>query len=491
MTSIAKSTTYDQDAQLVEQCRAGDQAAFGEIVTRYQSLVCGLAYSATGSRTHSEDLAQEVFVTAWRSLRDLREPTRLRAWLCGIARNIINGDLRRLGRQPAHDAASLDSIGELPEAHSQPTETVISNEEMMLLWREIEGLPDSYREPLVLYYREHRSVDKVAAALGLTPDTVLQRLSRGRRLLQERMLAFIETTLERSNPGPQFRLQIMAALPALAGGSSAMALSTASKGGAAAKTGLFGIFLTWAAPLVGVFAAIGVSWAEIAQAQSVPERKFAARWLLLMWLNVVALVVGISWVVSQTHDAADRGDIAAPILPLVAVWSGFAMIAVTLVVLMNRRKAVLRRTLVAQGAVPSSPARPPSFRQRSLTVFAVLISLFWVLIFLAWQTGDRRVALAIVAGLVVWGGLPLWFGRRHPATAEAEQKAGAWFVAASGLLFLAVLNARLGVWLAGLYGVSGDRMQQLLPMAIIHWLSAVLIGWTVLLLLLTRPRRSR
>ena len=90
MTPVAASA----DAELVSASLAGNREAFGYIVSRYQSLVCSLAYSATGSLSQSEDLAQETFFAAWKHLGDLREPAKLRAWLCGIARNHINNFLR-------------------------------------------------------------------------------------------------------------------------------------------------------------------------------------------------------------------------------------------------------------------------------------------------------------------------------------------------------------------------------------------------------------
>src|SRR5579872_6494080 len=78
------------DGDLVGQSLSGSRDAFGQIVIRYQSLICSLAYSATGSLSQSEDLAQETFVSAWKHLAELKEPCKLRAWLCGIARNLIN-----------------------------------------------------------------------------------------------------------------------------------------------------------------------------------------------------------------------------------------------------------------------------------------------------------------------------------------------------------------------------------------------------------------
>ena len=62
------------DAELVARSAEGDREAFGQIVTRYQTLICSVAYNATGQIAQSEDLAQETFLTAWRELRQLREP---------------------------------------------------------------------------------------------------------------------------------------------------------------------------------------------------------------------------------------------------------------------------------------------------------------------------------------------------------------------------------------------------------------------------------
>ena len=88
------------DADLVAQSVAGSREAFGQIVARYQGPVCAVAYSATGSLALSEDVAQETFLIAWRQLRELREVTRLRSWLCGIARIQAANVRRREKREP-------------------------------------------------------------------------------------------------------------------------------------------------------------------------------------------------------------------------------------------------------------------------------------------------------------------------------------------------------------------------------------------------------
>ncbi len=479
MISPAVIAATTNDAELVSRSLAGDRKAFGQIVSRYQSLICALAYSATGSRSHSEDLAQETFLAAWRKLRDLREPGSLRPWLCGIARNTIHGDLRRLGRQPAHEAGPLDDAAELPSVDAAPAAQAISNEEMAILWREVGRLPDTYREPLILFYREHRSVESVAAALELSPDAVMQRLSRGRRQLQERMLEFVETTLERTNPDARFTLQVQAALPLLVGGGSAIAGGTTASGGATAKGGL----LAWVAPFVGLLAAIGMSIDAVAQAKSAPERRFMVRWTVALWLSVVGFMVTLAVVANASARLAQRTDWTAT-APRVAVWFGYALIAVTLIVLLYHRQTACRRASAAAGA-PEPPPPTPLPRRVALT-FGFLTALFWTPIFLAWRTGDHLVAAAIAAGVFLLGAVPLVLGRKTPDT-ERTMQAGWGYVAVCGVIFVLTLNLRLDVWLAPIYGVDLAAMHRLLPMTVIHALSAILVAWTAALVVLARP----
>src|SRR5271170_1802201 len=127
MISNVMPATANNDAELVSGTLAGSRDAFSQIVSRYQSLICSLAYSATGSLSQSEDLAQETFITAWKHLRHLRERQKLRSWLCGIARNRINNFLRREGREPVHKAGLLDELSETHSPEPLPVEYTISN----------------------------------------------------------------------------------------------------------------------------------------------------------------------------------------------------------------------------------------------------------------------------------------------------------------------------------------------------------------------------
>jgi len=237
ITTNMMPASANNDAELVNGTLAGNRDAFTQIVSRYQSLICSLAYSATGSLGQSEDLAQETFITAWKHLGHLRERHKLRAWLCGIARNRINNFLRREGREPVREADPLEDAAESPAPGPLPAEQTISNEEQAILWRALARIPQIYREPLVLFYREHQSVQAVAQNLELSEDAVKQRLSRGRKLLQEQVLSFVEGALEKTNPGKAFTCHVLAALPAAVFSAKAMAIGAAvGNAGLAAKT---------------------------------------------------------------------------------------------------------------------------------------------------------------------------------------------------------------------------------------------------------------
>ncbi len=266
MTTEAMQTVELNDAELVAESLAGNRDAFRQIVERYQTLISSLAYCATGNVSQSEDLAQETFVTAWKQLAELREPAKLRPWLCSVTRFLISKEFRRQGREPVHAAESLEAMDDWVSPEPLPPDHAISEEEKAILWRSLERIPEIYREPLVLFYREHQSIEAVAHDLGLTEDAVKQRLSRGRKLLQEQFLAFVAGALKQTSPGKAFTLGVIAALPLLATSAKAAAVTAAtSKGGSAAKAasgaGMLGAFLTSGAvflfSLFGVFGFFG------------------------------------------------------------------------------------------------------------------------------------------------------------------------------------------------------------------------------------------
>jgi len=287
------SIPVQNDAELVHKSLAGNRDAFGQIVARYQSLVCSLAFSATGSLSQSEDLAQDTFVTAWRQLRDLREPEKLRSWLCRIARNLTFDALRQQGREPSHRAEPLEEISESHSPEPQPAEQTISNEEQAILWRSLERIPEIYREPLVLFYREHQSIEAVAQNLELSEDAVKQRLSRGRKMLHEQVLAFVEGALARTNPGQAFTLGVLAALPVtFAASAKAATVAAAAKGGASATGAtLASVLGVLAGPALGLLAGYFGMRMSLNTTRTPRERTVVKRYIAIV-CAAVAMFIG-------------------------------------------------------------------------------------------------------------------------------------------------------------------------------------------------------
>ncbi len=455
--------------------------AFGRIVERYQSLICALAFSATGSVGQSEDLAQKTFVIAWQRLSGLREPMKLRSWLCGIARNRINTDLRQQGREPVHAAVSLEEATDLAAPEPLPLAQAITNEEVALLWREIGQLPESYREPLVLFYREHQSVARVAEALELSEDAVTQRLSRARRLLHDRMLVFVETALDRTNPGAQFAANVQAALPTLAVGSQAAAMASkgvALKGG----SGLWPLVAWFAGPRLGVFGALGLSWASVRDAGGRDERRFAIRWNSILWISIGGLMSGF-WAIEARRESSLGDQDQGPGRDF-TLWCGYLMILGALLAIAFSKACSLCRPNAAVG----SWAAPMPLRTIIFTLFGVYVASTAWIIWLAWVVGDRWTAAIFAA---ITAGLASWNLQKVRARTKAEAaRLNAIFNGLLCAIILGVVNLRVDRWLAPIYDVSVGEMYRLLPMMIVHGLTVFLICWVGAILLLTQPDQA-
>ena len=195
----------DLDAALIDACRSGDRTAFAQIIERYHRAVYAVAFSNARDRALADDITQDTFVTAWRRLDELRDKSRLPAWLCGIARNLARDARKRRWRETDADAAE-------PIDASTPYDAMTELEEERLIAAALGQVPDVYREPLVLFYYEDRSVDDVARSLGITAATTNKRLSRGRRFLAERVATIVERGVARRGPNPALATSVLAVI---------------------------------------------------------------------------------------------------------------------------------------------------------------------------------------------------------------------------------------------------------------------------------------
>ena len=285
------------DAELVALSRSGDRNSFGRIVGRYQSLVCAITYSSCGNVAQSEDTAQEVFLSAWQQLHRLREPERLKQWLSGIARLAAIQAYRRNRREPTHLADELPPDASAPEP--PPFESAMSREEEQLLWQALERLPQTHREALVLYYREHRSIENVACALDVSEENVRQRLSRGRKALQDEITAMLDKTLSDSAPGGVFTAVVVTALSPMTPADAVAASGSVAAGGAAVKgsvtfktvfAGVEGAAVAWT---TGLFFAVLGMFTQFRTAKTPGERRRTLSKWAVLWFGCIVYAVGL------------------------------------------------------------------------------------------------------------------------------------------------------------------------------------------------------
>ncbi|MBL4637337.1 MAG: sigma-70 family RNA polymerase sigma factor [Kofleriaceae bacterium] len=215
------------DIELHRASMNGDRDAFGVIVSRYQSMMCAVAFSALGDKERSEDVAQDALIAAWTSLRELRDPSKLRPWLCGIARNRALEEKRR----GIERSVSLGRWGQPMQEVEDPQINAERNQAQELLWDALAEIPDTYREPLVLYYSDGKSISAVAAALEISEEAARQRLSRGRNRLKESVRGRVGSALDQCAPSRGFKGRVLAALPPLIGISTASSASAATSAG--------------------------------------------------------------------------------------------------------------------------------------------------------------------------------------------------------------------------------------------------------------------
>lgn len=333
------------DAILVASSLNGDKTAFRQIVERYQSMACAVAYSIIGEFAASEDAAQEAFITAWQQLSTLRDPEKLRSWLAGVVRNIARNNVRKHYRQPFQQ---LDANESMPSAAIAPDESAVLHEEEALLNRALADVPEQFREPLVLYYREHQSITEVAMTMGLTEDAVKQRLARGRAALKDQVAKYVESALRRTGPSAAFTAGVLATINSSAGTASA---ATVAGTGAAASTSsmatgaAMGLVGGIGGSLLGIAGGVFGTACSIRNARSPAERALMIKAAWFGWIYVTIVTAGYLYVVFCQRWLFTSVWFQA------TYWTIYSIILVTSIVIINKKAARLRNAQVDDSPV--------------------------------------------------------------------------------------------------------------------------------------------
>ena len=171
------------DEQLVERtCKDGDNQAFAELVRRHQGKVRGLLLRLTANPTVSDDLAQEVFLRAYRALVGFEGRSRFSTWLYRIAYNVFLNHRTRT-RELAALPAGFESQAAAPESELSPARLDLRRD----LSAAIAALPERYRAVVTLHYLEDVSYPEIAEILDLPLGTVKTHLHRAKKMLRAQL----------------------------------------------------------------------------------------------------------------------------------------------------------------------------------------------------------------------------------------------------------------------------------------------------------------
>jgi RNA polymerase sigma-70 factor, ECF subfamily len=194
----------EQEIDLVRKAKEGDTAAFGEIVRRYQNLVYATAFQILKNTALAKDVAQDAFVTAFRSLPNLRTESSFPPWLRKIARNLAlaaRKEQRRFGALEEAGVLLSPSADAGLETERERREADAFGEEVS---RIMSSLSDTLRFPMMLCHINDLSTRDAARFLGITEGALRKRLHDGKKKLQERIVRMSEKSFQVYRLPPDF-----------------------------------------------------------------------------------------------------------------------------------------------------------------------------------------------------------------------------------------------------------------------------------------------
>ena len=172
------------DSQLVARCRAGDQAAWSELVERFSRYVYAIAIQAFRlQHSDAEDVFQEVFARAYQQLGKLRDDAAIKPWLGQLTRRLCIDRLRASARETPTDEVEPGGVDQ----------TLEELDEAIALHEALRAVPEHCQEVLDRFFCRDESYRTIGEALGIPSGTIASRISRCLGKLRERFEGRIES----------------------------------------------------------------------------------------------------------------------------------------------------------------------------------------------------------------------------------------------------------------------------------------------------------
>lgn len=182
----------DETTTLVRAVRQGDKQAFNRLVLLYQSRIYNLAFNYVKNDEEAKDLAQDIFVTAYKALDKLRDDTKFGAWLYQIGLNHCRNRYKRLKRRGYFTNKSLDDENEtLQLAGGETPEHELEQQRTITMVRDtIDTMSAGEKEILMLRDLQGMPYEEISEILDIPLGTVKSKLSRARTSLKNKLKRF-------------------------------------------------------------------------------------------------------------------------------------------------------------------------------------------------------------------------------------------------------------------------------------------------------------
>jgi RNA polymerase sigma factor (sigma-70 family) len=179
------------DRVLCERAIAGDNQAFAAIIGRYKGQIFGLVRRYVGGDEDTNDLLQQIFLTAWQSLGRYDQERPLGPWLITIALNKCRDYSRKAKVRRFFQIAWPSDANNVPDKMPGADQTMSADQELHLVEKAIAQLPIALKEPLLLTVFQGLSHEQAGAQLGLSAKAIEGRTRRARQALERQINAWI------------------------------------------------------------------------------------------------------------------------------------------------------------------------------------------------------------------------------------------------------------------------------------------------------------
>jgi RNA polymerase sigma-70 factor (ECF subfamily) len=190
----------DPDAALMLRVKRGDRASFAALVDKYKQPVMNFIFRSLRDEIEAEDLAQNVFLQAWKSRGRYKQTAKFSTWLFTIARNLCLNEIRRRSRHPAESieeahAEHDDQPRQQYEDKSQiaPPDKLLHGELARKIEEALAELPENQRAAILLCRQDELSYEEIAEVLDCSLSATKSLIHRGRETLKEKLKPYLQT----------------------------------------------------------------------------------------------------------------------------------------------------------------------------------------------------------------------------------------------------------------------------------------------------------